>query len=323
MCRRSFQFQLLPAYIVVLLSMRMVVIGVDSGVRDAGIHCVERERRALLMFKRELIDEDDILSSWATDEENKNCCNWMGVHCSNRTGHVIRLNLGSNSLGGNISSSLLGLQHLYHLDLSENYFGWYTPVPDFIGSLSNLRYLNLSFSFFSGTLPYQLGNLSNLHALDLSWNYDMYFSNLEWLSHLPHLEYLDMRDVNLSSAIDWQQATNGLSFLTHLYLGGCGLSQIVPPSPHQVNHSSSLLVLDLSENNLNSSIYQWVFNFSSNLVQVDLSSNNLQGPIPEAFGRLCGLKSLLLYMNELSQKLSGLFETLLGGCGGHLFEILD
>ncbi|GKC24337.1 leucine-rich repeat protein, partial [Tanacetum coccineum] len=69
-------------------------------------------------------------------------------------------------LKGESSPTLLDLKQLKHLDLSCNDFGQ-IQVPEFIGSLGNLRYLNLSGSTFGGIIPPQLGNLSQLHTLCL------------------------------------------------------------------------------------------------------------------------------------------------------------
>ncbi|XP_057950912.1 receptor-like protein EIX2 [Malania oleifera] len=226
----------------------------------------ERERQALLQFKQELTDNYGLLSSWVTDEANSSHCNWKGVHCSNQTGKVIQLQLaapfvpglGYQSLKGKISPSLMELQCLNRLDLSHNFFN-FTPIPDFIGSLSNLTYLNLSFACLSGPIPHELGNLSSLLYLDLSWNSYKNVGNLEWLSHLTLLRHLDLSGVNLSEATYWQQTITKPPMLTELHLRQCNLPLTVLDS---LNSSASLAVLDLYGNHLNSSIYQWLFNFS-------------------------------------------------------------
>ncbi|KAI4967704.1 hypothetical protein ZWY2020_017004 [Hordeum vulgare] len=127
---------------------------------DRGV-CIAWEREALLSIKAGIVaDPERILSSW----RGQDCCRWKGVRCSSMTGHVIVLDLHGNEdeyLSGEISSSLIVLEHLQHLDLSYNLLT--VPqgrLPDFIGSLHHLRYLNLSAMGFSGMVPHQLGNLS-------------------------------------------------------------------------------------------------------------------------------------------------------------------
>lgn len=108
-----------------------------------------------------------------------------GVGCDNSTSHVVKLDLrnpfqfsnysdeereifNKSSFGGKISPSLLNLKHLSYLDLSQNNFNGNNSTK-FLGSLENLKYLNLSFSLFAGVIPPHLGNLSKLQYLDLNF----------------------------------------------------------------------------------------------------------------------------------------------------------
>ena len=159
---RSFKLPYAFLSLFVLVHLRLVLGGVIPGVGDANnISCPEGERQALLEFKKGISNPDGWLSSWGSEEEDKNCCNWLGIYCSNQTGHVIQLQLGFGGLGGMISPSLLELPYLTYLDLSNNDFN-HSHIPEFIGSLSNLEHLDLSESNFSGPIPHQLGNLSRL-----------------------------------------------------------------------------------------------------------------------------------------------------------------
>lgn len=88
--------------------------------------------------------------------------------------HVLELRLGNenqnlnyvsicdddNALYGSITSSLLSLEQLEHIDLSRNCLVEYGEnIPSFLGSMKNLRYLNLSSIRSFGEVPPQLGNL--------------------------------------------------------------------------------------------------------------------------------------------------------------------
>ncbi|KAL6989215.1 hypothetical protein U1Q18_014967 [Sarracenia purpurea var. burkii] len=289
---------------------------------NLALGCLDTEREALLQFKAALIDDYVRLSSWGSEELKNDCCNWTGVRCDNLIGHVTELHLGAPysigdgffpsvgnalflSLRGKISPSLLQLQNLKYLNLSRNSFTG-IPIPEFIGSLSSLQYLDLSSSEFSGSVPHQLLNLSNLRHLDLRYNYYLNVENLEWVSHLSLLSYLDLSWVNLSKAIDWAQSVNNLHLLEELRLVACNLPDIIPPSPH-FNSSKSLYVLDLSGNRLSSSIFSWLSNFSSSLFHIDLSDNQLEGLIPDVFGNMVSLAYIDLSINQLEGLIPDIF----------------
>ncbi|KAK9937287.1 hypothetical protein M0R45_014088 [Rubus argutus] len=104
-----------------------------------GIPCIEEERRALLSFKQDVVDPSGRLSSWVGHD----CCQWKGISCNNRTGHIAKMDLANTYankysswltfLGGKINPCLLSLKHLYYLDLSLNEFEG--NIPKFMGSL--------------------------------------------------------------------------------------------------------------------------------------------------------------------------------------------
>ncbi|XP_028790363.1 receptor-like protein EIX2 [Neltuma alba] len=49
--------------------------------------CIEKEKKALLLFKQGIYVDFGMLSTWR-DGDGEDCCNWKGVHCSNQTGSV-------------------------------------------------------------------------------------------------------------------------------------------------------------------------------------------------------------------------------------------
>ncbi|KAF2316405.1 hypothetical protein GH714_041746 [Hevea brasiliensis] len=218
-------------------------LGLCHGSFNAG--CIESEREALLQFKLGLKDPSNRLSSWDRDVD---CCEWPGVICDNLTNHVLELHLrslseneyyGSNATGdyyeymerstfrGKISQSLLNLKHLKCLGLSNNNFEG-IHIPKFLGSMKSLRYLNFSGAGFGGMIPHQLGNLSNLQYLNLEgdgyYYYEIYVENLDWISNLSSLEFLDLSSVDLSKALDWLDAMNKLPSLVELHLSYCSLN---------------------------------------------------------------------------------------------------
>ncbi|CAL9007165.1 unnamed protein product [Prunus brigantina] len=298
-------FKLLYAIVVVLLlHMNSPCIG-----------CSERDRQALLALKQGLVGDDgDRLLSWGREAQNKNCCQWEGVYCSsNQTGHVVKLDLEDQSLRGKISPELVKLQHLEYLNLRFNNLSR-SQIPDFIGSLSNLRHLDLSSANFGGQIPNQLGNLTHLQYLDLSSpgfpENSIHAKNLNWLPNLSGLKHLDLGYTNLSDVIGWLEAVNMLPKLRNLTLWWCNLPPPIISSVSLMNSSNSLVHVDLSGNNLNSSIFQWLSGTHTNLVYLDLSGNNftgvnnLSGRIPESIGQMSKLETIRFGWNSLEGVIS-------------------
>ncbi|XP_002521092.4 receptor-like protein EIX2 [Ricinus communis] len=269
--------------------------------------CIDSERAALLKFKKSLNDPA-LLSSWVSGEE-EDCCRWNRVTCDHQTGHVIMLDLrpiikdegddfssSENLLSGELSSSLLELPYLSHLDLSQNIF---QKIPDFFGSLSNLTYLNLSFNMFSGTFPYQLGNLSMLQYLDLSWNSDMTADNVEWLDRLSSLRFLHISFVYFGKVVDWLKSIKMHPSLSTLILHRCQFDETDPSSLSSVDSSKSLANLRLFFSSFNTSINSWLVNVSTVIVHLELQDDQLKGPIPYFFGDMRSLVHLVLSYNQL------------------------
>ncbi|XP_048422017.1 receptor-like protein EIX1 isoform X2 [Pyrus x bretschneideri] len=319
--------KLFRALIVVFTLLQCAVnpslsLGFKNISSEGVVRCFEREREALLAFKHGLVDHYHLLSSWGREEHKQDCCKWVGVHCSNRTNHVTQLHLGWYSLnetyshqqkgdtqligyflqGKMMSPKLLELQHLKYLDLSSINFNG-TRLPYFIGSLSNLRHLDLNYASFGGRFPSQVGNLTHLQYLDLSRNGFNSVENLNsWLPRLSSLTYLDLSSTNLSNVHDWLETVSKLPKLTNLTLQWCGLpSPVIHSSTlFNINSSKSLAHVDLSYNQCTSpSIYLWLSNYNASLVYLDLSNSSLTGLIPSVVENLTSLVYLELSYNKI------------------------
>ncbi|KAL2334689.1 hypothetical protein Fmac_015902 [Flemingia macrophylla] len=294
---------------VLLLSFLIVTTLHFSASKAAGIDmsCSEKERNALLSFKHEIADPSNRLSSWS---DKSDCCTWPGVRCSNITGQVIELDLSTpvgspyRELSGEISPSLLELNSLIRLDLSSNYFVL-TPIPSFLGSMKSLRYLDLSLSGFMGLIPHHLGNLSNLQHLNLGYNYALQIDNLNWISRLSSVEYLDLSFANLQKDADWLQGNRlsgelpySLGHLKHLEILDLSNNTIICPIPSSFANLSSLKTLNLAHNRLNGTIPK-SFGILKSLQVLNLGANSLTGDMPVTLGSLSNLVTLDLSSNLL------------------------
>ncbi|KAF8030700.1 hypothetical protein BT93_D0014 [Corymbia citriodora subsp. variegata] len=311
--------------------------------------CIEQEREVLLQLRQSLLDPLHLLSSW----KGEDCCRWRGVTCDEVYGHVIELQFipqtvrGENgtvvipieeklsiagklnssllnngtvvipvenklSIAGKLNSSLVNLRYLNYLDLSGIDFK-HGGIPVFLGSMKQLRYLNLSFGNFYGAVPQQLGNLTELEVLDLrDHNGNLFVNDIQWVSYLRSLNYLDMSGLNFTGYGDLMQVINMLPSLSHLGLSACGLGNFHLSSIFLANSTSlvHLQYLDLSTNFLEGPIAKAMFHNMTSLQYLDLSRNSFNSSIPMWFDKLTSLVHLNLEGNLFLGIEGGLFSFL-------------
>nr|BDI54640.1 LRR receptor-like serine/threonine-protein kinase GSO1 [Triticum aestivum] len=278
--------------------------------------CIPAERAALLSFKEGVTSNNtNLLASW----QGQDCCRWRGVSCSNRTGHVIKLRLrnpnvalytdgyydvcgGASALFGEISPSLLSLKHLEYLDLSMNcLLGPDSQIPLLLGSMGNLRYLNLSGIPFIGRVPSQLGNMSKLQYLDLGqlgYYSDMYSTDITWLTKLPFLQFLGMSGVKLSGIADWPHTMNMIPSLRVIDLSHCQLDSANQSVLHL--NLTELEKLDMSFNDFEHSLTSGWFWKVTSLKYLDVGETGLFGQFPDTLGNMTYLQVLDISFNENS-----------------------
>ncbi|XP_025981908.1 LOW QUALITY PROTEIN: receptor-like protein EIX2 [Glycine max] len=332
----------MQAIITFMMMMLQVVCAEEE------IMCIEREREALLQFKDALVDDYGMLSSWTTSD----CCQWQGIRCTNLTAHVLMLDLHGDFndvqqryMRGEIHKSLMELQQLNYLNLNSNDFQG-RGIPEFLGSLTNLRYLDLSFSHFGGKIPTQFGSLSHLKYLDLSWNRYMQGSIPRQLGNLSQLQHLDLSYNFFEGSIPSQ--LGNLSNLQKLYLGGShyyddayGGALKIDDGDHWLSNLISLTHLSLvSISNLNTShsflqmiaklpklrelsLIHCSLSDQFILSHLDLSHNMFKGEDLKSFANICTLHSLYMPANHLTEDLPSILHNLSSGCVRHSLQDLD
>ncbi|CAN6691374.1 unnamed protein product [Malus baccata var. baccata] len=255
-----------------LLCIASFTISLCKG--DLYVPCKENERQALLLFKKDLDDPSNMLSSWGGASD---CYNWIGLE-------------------GEISNSLGNLCKLTAIDLSSNNFWgrvsaiFESHLSNQLESFKNLRYLYLSNNSISGPVPVSLGNLSLLEELAIDNNSfegvisEVHFTNLTRLINF----FANENSLTLKTSPNWLPPFQ-LSILTlsSLHLDPSELLAWLKSQKH-------LSALNMSNTGISGTIPIWFWNIYSNGAYfVDLSRNQLSGePFdPQVSGILINLRS--------------------------------
>ncbi|XP_045805111.1 receptor-like protein EIX2 [Trifolium pratense] len=267
--------------LVLLLLLSLTTFHKCMSINDQKlVRCNEKDKETLLIFKKGINDSyNGKISTWSTE---KDCCAWEGVSCDNITNRVTKLDLKLpfRTLKGEINMCILELEFLSYLDLSENDFDVisFTTIPHNITHASNLLYLDLSNNFVPNTLQ---------------------MDNLDWLSPHSSLKYLNLSGIDLHKETNWLQAVNTLPSLLELHLHDCKLNNLIINPSIQYLNLSSLLTLDLSENNFTSPLPNGFFNLTKDLTDLSIYGSNIHGKIPSCLLNLQNLRFLDLSFNQL------------------------
>ncbi|XP_062099113.1 BRASSINOSTEROID INSENSITIVE 1-associated receptor kinase 1-like isoform X2 [Humulus lupulus] len=124
------------------------------------------EGAALIAFKTNLVDPNNVLGSWDATLVKPPCA-WYHISCNNDSS-VTRVDLGYANLTGTLVPQLGQLRNLQFLELFSNNISG--KIPEELGSLTNLVSLDLYLNKLNGSIPATLGKLGKLRFLRLNNN---------------------------------------------------------------------------------------------------------------------------------------------------------
>ncbi|MBO6792291.1 MAG: leucine-rich repeat domain-containing protein [Balneolaceae bacterium] len=242
------------------------------------------------------------------------------------TGRVVQLNLGRNSLKGEIPIEIGNLASLKQLYMYDNELSG--EIPSEVGNLNGLEVLYLWGNSLTGSIPEEIGTLSELRRLSLGSN-DLNGEVPSSIWTLDKLIYLSLTRNKISGTLSADIAN--LDSLDELALGGNEFSGEIPAEigelkeltelylwgneftgeiPEEIGVLTKLENLQLSQNNLTGEIPE-SFSELINLTTLSLWSNNLTGEIPDGLGALNKLRYLYLSQNNLEGEIPESFSNLI------------
>jgi len=221
--------------------------------------------------------------------ENNNLYGSIAVF--NEIPSIRRLYLQSNNFTGQVGYNFLyNCVNLDELDLSDN---------QFTGQLTNRFFeysiLDLSYNSLNGTIPHRIEEGMPLTYLMLHNNQ---FSGVV-PTQMAYLQSLTHFDVSRNYLVgDLPTVFGAMPMLRYLYLNDNDFNR--GRLPRAYAEIKGLHQLALSNTGLTGSLPYWIGgpSFSSSLSMLDLSNNYLSGQIPDALGELEHIKFLLLNRNN-------------------------
>ncbi|KAK4608507.1 hypothetical protein RGQ29_002070 [Quercus rubra] len=225
---------------------------------------------------------------------------------------LVYLDLSQNDFSGSIPAQLFHLRFLQYLGMNLNSFHGTIPkeignmtklqqlnwkhwtlssnslameIPIYIGNLSKIIRLGLSYNNFNGTIPSSIQNLTKLEALSLLFG----GNHLTWNNNAKIMPKFMLSELSLNSC--------GLKTLQTLDLSKNQLEGMFPQwlAEMEVEHEI------LSDNRLTGSLPPRLFD-SQNLIVLSLSQNKFHGELPSNIGNATTTGILMLDANNFLGK---------------------
>ncbi|XP_059275453.1 receptor-like protein 15 isoform X2 [Lycium ferocissimum] len=211
--------------------------------------------------------------------EERDCCKWESVGCSELTKRVTKLSL-------NDTRPTKWTQY----EFWDNNNGFFLESSLFhpFEELRELRLVRNFIEGFNGVL-----RLKKLQMLDLSSNG---LTEIPSFRGMVSLKFLYLRNNDLKNWSSFQELTTlrGLEMLDLSY------NEIAGEMPPSLGAMTSLKSLSFSGNELNGSFPEEGLCNLKNLQELDISRNSFKGSIPPCISNLTSLRLLKLSENNLS-----------------------
>ncbi|GJN19263.1 hypothetical protein PR202_gb06518 [Eleusine coracana subsp. coracana] len=257
----------------------------------------ESDIKKLYTLRDSFAGTKDLLQSWFDPETPP--CHWSGITCKGRT--VVAINLSSVPLRVPFPSYIVAFQSLVGL-----YFrgcGITGVIPEALGKLQHLHYLDLSNNQLTGSIPVSLYKLKMLKEIVLDKN-SLSGQLSAAISQLHHLTKLSISMNSISGELP-----STLGSLQNLESLALGRNHFTGSIPNEVCNLKWLKELSLLECNLSGTI-PWSIGRMKSLQELDLSGNNFNTELPASIGELKNLTRLSLN----SATLRGSIPKELGNC---------
>ncbi|XP_052188012.1 receptor protein kinase-like protein ZAR1 [Diospyros lotus] len=260
-----------PLLLLALSAALFVVFSGEESNSQVLVASLNSEGIALLSFKQSIKeDPEGSLNNWNYSDENP--CSWNGVTCKEQK--VVSITIPMKNLHGFLPSSLGSLPELRHVNLRNNKF--FGSLPSELFEAQGLQSLVLYGNSFSGPIPSEIGKLKYLQTLDLSQNF-FNGSLTTSLTQCKRLTTLDLSHNNFIGSLPDGFGTNLIS-LEKLDLS---FNKFSGPIPDDIGNLSNLHgTVDFSHNLYSGSIPPSLGNLPEK-VYIDLTYNNLSGSIPQ------------------------------------------
>ncbi|XP_028803774.1 probable LRR receptor-like serine/threonine-protein kinase At3g47570 [Neltuma alba] len=228
-----------------------------------------------------------------------------------RLQNLLEMNIDFNILGSGSNgdldflSSLTNCSQLLTLSLQGNGFGG--VLPESIGNFTSpLNTLLVGHNKISGSIPEEIGKLVGLTFLDMGGNLLQGEIPVS-IGKLKNLGRTYFEKNQLSGNIP--AVLGNLTKLFDLYLNNNNFEGSIPDAVRDCKNMQNLF---LSKNKLSGNIPNDTFGRLEDLVVLNMSYNSLTGPLPSEFGNL----KHLVELDVIENKLSGDIPIALGECSG-------